>query len=176
MILCLICSLWAVKIMYSNLSPHGSLKLYEFIAMVTAVMIVLSQLPTFHSLRHINLVSLLLSLGYTFLVVGACIHAGTTFLKLSFSFHLHLLPEYSFVWVPLAICLEEIISFNSKQRNGLCSTAWLLSTFCEFEDGHFQLKQKSWKWKEWIISSFNSSPSILHKQYSPDVYPNCLFP
>ncbi|ESR52625.1 hypothetical protein CICLE_v10020104mg [Citrus x clementina] len=34
------------------------------------------QLPTFHSLRHINLVSLLLSLGYSFLVVGACINAG----------------------------------------------------------------------------------------------------
>lgn len=67
-----------LEIVYSSLSPHGSLKLYEFIAMVTVVMIVLSQLPTFHSLRHINLVSLLLSLGYTFLVVGACIHAGTS--------------------------------------------------------------------------------------------------
>ncbi|KAJ1408224.1 Amino acid transporter, transmembrane domain [Sesbania bispinosa] len=66
------------KIMYSSISPHGSLKLYEFIAMVTVVMIVLSQLPTFHSLRHINLCSLLLSLGYTLLVVGACIHAGTS--------------------------------------------------------------------------------------------------
>ncbi|XP_029127747.1 probable GABA transporter 2 isoform X1 [Cajanus cajan] len=66
-----------LEILYSSISPHGSLKLYEFIAMVTAIMIVLSQLPTFHSLRHINLCSLLLSLGYTTLVVGACIHAGT---------------------------------------------------------------------------------------------------
>lgn len=65
-----------LEIMYSNLAPNGSLKLYEFIAMVTVVMIFLSQLPTFHSLRHINLASLLLSLGYTFLVVGACINAG----------------------------------------------------------------------------------------------------
>ncbi|XP_017973893.1 PREDICTED: probable GABA transporter 2 [Theobroma cacao] len=65
-----------LQIMYSNLSPSGSLKLYEFIAMVTVVMIILSQLPTFHSLRHLNFASLLLSLGYTFLVVGACIHAG----------------------------------------------------------------------------------------------------
>ncbi|KAK7308946.1 hypothetical protein RJT34_05299 [Clitoria ternatea] len=46
--------------------------------MVTGIMIVLSQLPTFHSLRHINLCSLLLSLGYSALVVGACIHAGTS--------------------------------------------------------------------------------------------------
>ncbi|OMO85169.1 Amino acid transporter, transmembrane [Corchorus olitorius] len=65
-----------LKIMYESLSPHGSLKLYDFIAMVTVVMIVLSQLPSFHSLRHINFASLLLSLGYSFLVVGACIHAG----------------------------------------------------------------------------------------------------
>lgn len=65
-----------LQIVYSNLSPNGSLKLYDFIAMVTVVMIVLSQLPTFHSLRHINLGSLFLSLGYTFLVVGACVHAG----------------------------------------------------------------------------------------------------
>lgn len=64
------------KIMYAELSPNGSLKLYHFIAMVTVVMIVISQLPSFHSLRHINLGSLLLSLGYSFLVVVACIYAG----------------------------------------------------------------------------------------------------
>ncbi|KAI4315516.1 hypothetical protein L6164_028314 [Bauhinia variegata] len=66
----------SLQIMYSNISPHGPLKLYQFIAMATVVMIVLSQLPTFHSLRHINLCSLFLCLGYTMLVVGACIHAG----------------------------------------------------------------------------------------------------
>ncbi|CAF2275119.1 unnamed protein product [Brassica rapa] len=65
-----------LEIMYSSLFPQGTLKLYEFIAMVTAVMVVLSQLPSFHSLRHINCVSLLLSLGYTFLVVAACINLG----------------------------------------------------------------------------------------------------
>ncbi|KAK8610063.1 hypothetical protein V6N13_026607 [Hibiscus sabdariffa] len=65
-----------LKIMYENLSPNGSLKLYQFIAMVTVVMIFLSQLPSFHSLRHINFASLLLCLGYSFLVVGACIYAG----------------------------------------------------------------------------------------------------
>ncbi|XP_047325312.1 probable GABA transporter 2 [Impatiens glandulifera] len=65
-----------LQLMYSNISPHGPLKLYEFIAMVTLVMIVLSQLPSFHSLRHINLGSLFLSLGYTLLVVLSCIGAG----------------------------------------------------------------------------------------------------
>ncbi|XP_062146592.1 probable GABA transporter 2 [Alnus glutinosa] len=67
-----------LEILYSNLFPNGSLKLYEFIAMVTIAMIVLSQLPSFHSLRHINLGSLILSLCYTFLVIGACIYAGTS--------------------------------------------------------------------------------------------------
>lgn len=67
-----------LQIMYSNLSPHGSLKLYHFIAMVTVIMILLSQFPTFHSLRHINFASLLLSLGYTILVVGACINAAAS--------------------------------------------------------------------------------------------------
>lgn len=70
---------WTVQIMYSSLSPDGPLKLYHFIAMVTVVMIFLSQFPSFHSLRHINLGSLVLSLGYTFLVVGACINAGKFF-------------------------------------------------------------------------------------------------
>ncbi|KAF5730062.1 putative amino acid transporter [Tripterygium wilfordii] len=65
-----------LQIMYSELSPNGPLKLYEFIAMVTTAMVILSQLPTFHSLRYLNMGSLLLCLGYSFLVVGACIRAG----------------------------------------------------------------------------------------------------
>ncbi|RWW06674.1 hypothetical protein BHE74_00049733 [Ensete ventricosum] len=63
------------SIMYSSLSPDGPLRLYHFIVMVTVVLILLSQLPSFHSLRHINLVSLLLSLGYTTLVAAGCINA-----------------------------------------------------------------------------------------------------
>lgn len=76
--------------MYSNLYPNGTMKLYEFIAIATVVMIVLSQLPTFHSLRHINLVSLLLSLGYTFLVVVACVHAGK--INIRFALTSYMLP------------------------------------------------------------------------------------
>ncbi|KAM7278958.1 hypothetical protein ACFE04_006092 [Oxalis oulophora] len=65
-----------IEIMYSNLSTNGSLKLYHFIAIVTVVMIFLSQLPSFHSLRHINFASLVLSLAYSFFTVAACIIAG----------------------------------------------------------------------------------------------------
>eukprot|EP00268_Persea_americana_P051287 TRINITY_DN5652_c1_g1_i1.p1 TRINITY_DN5652_c1_g1~~TRINITY_DN5652_c1_g1_i1.p1 ORF type:complete len:367 (+),score=39.85 TRINITY_DN5652_c1_g1_i1:189-1289(+) len=73
---CILLSGECLQIMYSSLYPEGPLKLYQFIALVTVVMILLSQLPTFHSLRHISLASLVLSLGYTFLVVIACIRAG----------------------------------------------------------------------------------------------------
>lgn len=52
------------------------MKLYQFIAIVTVVMMLLSQLPTFHSLRHINLGSLILCLGFSFLTTAACIYAG----------------------------------------------------------------------------------------------------
>ena len=73
-----------IQILYSNFYPNGSMKLYEFIAIVTGAMIILSQLPTFHSLRHVNLASLLLSLGYAFLVVTACIIAGTKHIAIPF--------------------------------------------------------------------------------------------
>lgn len=65
-----------LEIMYTSLAPHGPLKLYHFVIMVAVVLAFLSQLPSFHSLRHINFVSLLLSLGYTILVAAACIRAG----------------------------------------------------------------------------------------------------
>ncbi|XP_040376154.1 probable GABA transporter 2 [Oryza brachyantha] len=65
-----------LEIMYTSLSPNGPLKLYHFIIIVAVALAFLSQLPSFHSLRHINFVSLLLSLGYTILVSAACIGAG----------------------------------------------------------------------------------------------------
>nr|CAB3464314.1 unnamed protein product [Digitaria exilis] len=68
----------AADIMYSNLSPHGPLKLYHFIIIVAVVLAFLSQLPSFHSLRHINFGSLILSFGYTILVSAACIRAGVS--------------------------------------------------------------------------------------------------
>ncbi|CAL4895116.1 unnamed protein product [Urochloa decumbens] len=67
-----------LQIMYSNLAPHGPLKLYHFIIIVAVVLAFLSQLPSFHSLRHINLGSLILSFGYTVLVSAACIRAGVS--------------------------------------------------------------------------------------------------
>lgn len=83
--------------MYSSLSPNGPLRLYHFIIMVTVVLILLSQLPSFHSLRHFNLASLLLSLAYSALVTGGCIYAGYIHHEssLAFNFSPCLATEYS---------------------------------------------------------------------------------
>ncbi|CAM0953499.1 unnamed protein product [Alopecurus aequalis] len=65
-----------VEILYSSLTTDGPLKLYHFILLIAFVLALLSQMPSFHSLRYINLGSLLLSLGYTILLSAACIRAG----------------------------------------------------------------------------------------------------
>jgi hypothetical protein len=64
--------------MYWSLIPDGPMKLYQFIIIVAVVLSFLSQLPSFHSLRHINLGSLILSFAYTILVSVACIRAGAS--------------------------------------------------------------------------------------------------
>lgn len=66
-----------MQLTYSRHAPNGSLKLYHFVIMVALVLAVLSQLPSLHSLRHINVGSLIISIGYTILVSAACICAGT---------------------------------------------------------------------------------------------------
>ncbi|KAH8951179.1 hypothetical protein BDL97_09G013600 [Sphagnum fallax] len=55
----------AVKLIYKGANANGSIPLAEFVAMFGAVMILLSQLPSFHSLRYINLVSVILCLIYS---------------------------------------------------------------------------------------------------------------
>ncbi|WVZ85051.1 hypothetical protein U9M48_032013 [Paspalum notatum var. saurae] len=64
------------QIIYLHVEPHGHLKLYHFIIVVAVVLAVLSQMPSLHSLRHINFGSLIVSIGYTMLVSAACIYAG----------------------------------------------------------------------------------------------------
>ncbi|RCV33146.1 hypothetical protein SETIT_7G058900v2 [Setaria italica] len=65
-----------LELTYSRHAPNGSLKLYHFVIMVAVVLAVLSQLPSLHSLRHINVGSMVISIGYTMLVSAACICAG----------------------------------------------------------------------------------------------------
>ena len=65
-----------LQAIYLLANPGGTIKLYVFVAIFGVFMMILAQLPSFHSLRHINLGSLILSFGYTILVSAACIRAG----------------------------------------------------------------------------------------------------
>ncbi|KAI5059436.1 hypothetical protein GOP47_0025755 [Adiantum capillus-veneris] len=58
------------------LSNGGHLRLYYYTATFGAFALVLSQLPSFHSLRFFNLLSMLLCLGFSICTVGASIIAG----------------------------------------------------------------------------------------------------
>ncbi|KAK4786051.1 hypothetical protein SAY86_002740 [Trapa natans] len=61
---------------YLLLKPEGSLKLYEFVMVFGCLMLVLAQVPSFHSLRHINLVSLVLCLCYSACATAGSIYVG----------------------------------------------------------------------------------------------------
>ncbi|XP_028776913.1 GABA transporter 1-like isoform X3 [Neltuma alba] len=67
-----------MKAIYVVANPNGSMKLYEFVLIFGCLMLILAQLPSFHSLRHINMVSLVLCLAYSFCVTGASIYIGNS--------------------------------------------------------------------------------------------------
>ncbi|CAA7406578.1 unnamed protein product [Spirodela intermedia] len=54
------------------------LKLYAFVAIFGVLMLVLAQIPSFHSLRHINLASILLCLSYSVCATAGSIYAGSS--------------------------------------------------------------------------------------------------
>uniref|UniRef100_A0ACD5WH07 Uncharacterized protein n=1 Tax=Avena sativa TaxID=4498 RepID=A0ACD5WH07_AVESA len=66
----------SMKAIYLIASPGGTIKLYVFVAIFGVFLMLLAQLPSFHSLRHVNLVSLLLCLGYSLCAVAGCIYVG----------------------------------------------------------------------------------------------------
>ncbi|XP_024372214.1 GABA transporter 1 isoform X2 [Physcomitrium patens] len=76
MIGCIVLGGQSMKLIYKVFHPNGSMQLYVFTIIFGMVMAVFSQLPSFHSLRYINLLSLLCSLGYSLSAVGGCIYAG----------------------------------------------------------------------------------------------------
>ncbi|KAK8598658.1 hypothetical protein V6N13_094622 [Hibiscus sabdariffa] len=64
-----------MKAIYLLSEPNGTMKLYEFMIIFGILMLLLAQIPSFHSLRHINLMSLFLCLAYS-----ACATAGSIFI------------------------------------------------------------------------------------------------
>ena len=56
--------------------PNGTMQLYQFVIISGVLMLVLAQIPSFHSLRHINLVSLVLCLSYSASATAGSIYIG----------------------------------------------------------------------------------------------------
>lgn len=65
-----------IQSIYLISRPNGMAKLYEFVVVFGAFMLILAQIPSFHSLRHINLVSLILCLAYSAATTAGSIYAG----------------------------------------------------------------------------------------------------
>ena len=71
--LCVLC-FW--QYIYVLCNPEGGMQLYQFIIIFGTLMLILAQIPSFHSLRHINLISLTLSLAYSACVTAASLKLG----------------------------------------------------------------------------------------------------
>ncbi|XP_050140478.1 GABA transporter 1-like isoform X2 [Malus sylvestris] len=67
-----------MKAVYLLTNPNGTMKLYEFVIIFGCLMLLLAQIPSFHSLRHINLVSVFLCLAYSACTTAACIYIGSS--------------------------------------------------------------------------------------------------
>ncbi|KAH9317650.1 hypothetical protein KI387_019419, partial [Taxus chinensis] len=67
-----------LKSIYTIYHPDGAMKLYEFIICFGGLMLILAQMPSFHSLRHINLASFVLCIAYSVCAVIGSIHAGNS--------------------------------------------------------------------------------------------------
>ncbi|KAF5948050.1 hypothetical protein HYC85_014007 [Camellia sinensis] len=70
-------SFWScLQFIYLLSKPNGNLQLYHFVVIFGALMLVLAQMPSFHSLRHINLISLVLCLAYCACTTAGAIYIG----------------------------------------------------------------------------------------------------
>lgn len=66
----------SLKFIYLLYNSNGTMQLYKFIIIFGAATIFLAQMPSFHSLRHINLFSLILCLVYSACIAAGSIHTG----------------------------------------------------------------------------------------------------
>jgi len=77
-IACILLAGQSMKAIYLLANPGGTIKLYVFVAIFGVFMVILAQLPSFHSLRHVNLISLLLCLAYSFCAVAGSVYLGNS--------------------------------------------------------------------------------------------------
>jgi len=67
-----------MQAIYLLSDPNGTMKLYQFVIIFGGLMLILAQMPSFHSLRHINLISLVLCLAYSACAAAGSIYIGNT--------------------------------------------------------------------------------------------------
>nr|CAN69750.1 hypothetical protein VITISV_009261 [Vitis vinifera] len=75
-IACILLGGQSLKFIYLLSRPNGTMQLYQFVIISGVLMLVLAQIPSFHSLRHINLVSLVLCLSYSASATAGSIYIG----------------------------------------------------------------------------------------------------
>nr|AHF58598.1 proline transporter 1 [Chrysanthemum lavandulifolium] len=68
----------SLKFIYLLARPDGSMQLSHFIVIFGIFTLILAQIPSFHSLRHINLVSLILCFAYCACTTAGAIYIGDT--------------------------------------------------------------------------------------------------
>lgn len=74
--------LYILQFIYLLSKPNGTMELYQFVMIFGSLILLLAQMPSFHSLRHINLVSLWLCLVYC-----ACTTAGAIYIGNNLTHH-----------------------------------------------------------------------------------------
>lgn len=55
------------------------MELYQFVIIYGGLVLLVAQVPSFHSLRHISLISLALSLAYSAFATAGSIYIGTDY-------------------------------------------------------------------------------------------------
>ncbi|GKA84195.1 GABA transporter 1-like protein [Tanacetum coccineum] len=68
----------SLKFIYLLARPDGSMQLSHFIVIFGILTLILAQIPSFHSLRHINLVSLILCFAYCACTIAGAIYIATS--------------------------------------------------------------------------------------------------
>ncbi|KAJ4720655.1 GABA transporter 1-like [Melia azedarach] len=77
-IACILLGGQSLKSIYLLSTTSRTMQLYQFVVIFGVLMLVLAQIPSFHNLRHINLISLILCLAYS-----ACATAGSIYIGYS---------------------------------------------------------------------------------------------
>ena len=112
-----------MQAIYVLWNPNGTMKLYEFVVIFGVFMLILAQIPSFHSLRHINLISLVLCLLYSTCATSASIYIGN-FNNLGLTYSKCFWLFVSNVWV---FQFQEI-----HQKEPIRTTPWAAMTKLEF--------------------------------------------